>query len=113
MPALTVAGVTVPVAPTGFREEAPFEVGEVLTAVDGSLLDSRQSRKRRWKITTAPMQSATAATVRAALEGATPLTCAGDALGSTINCAARITGSTAVKAGGGICRVLEFELLQV
>lgn len=113
MPALTVGGVTVPVAPSGFREDAPLEVGETLTAIDGTLLDSRTAQKRRWRVTTRLLSVAEHASVRAALMAATPVSVAGDLMPGTTPCAIRITSSPASRVGGGLRRALEFEVLEV
>ena len=109
---LVVGAVTIPVAPNGWQEQEPFVVGDMVPAFDGTLRDSRQDTKRRWRFTTRPLSSAEYTSVRGALEGATPLSTSGDAIG-TVNVAARIIGTGAVQVSGGFRRTIEAELWEV
>lgn len=112
MAALIIGGVTVPVAPDGWREKEPLEVGEVVPAFDGTLRDSRRSILRRWQVSTRLLDSTEYTNVRAVLVAASPLAVSGDAIGSATDCVARITGGDTVKAGGAIQRSITFDLME-
>lgn len=112
MAALLIDSVTIPVAPGGWREVDPLEVGEVVPAFDGTLRDARRDTKRRWQVTTRPLSAAEYTAVRTALEAASPLSCDGDILGSATNCVARVRGGNLVQVAGGFRRSIEFELME-
>lgn len=113
MPFLTVGGVTVPVALDGFQEADVREIGDRVAAFDGTLRSTVRDRKQRWKIATRWLSSAEYTSVRGALEASAPVSCAGDALGTTVSCAIRITGASAVPVSGGFRRRIDFEMEEV
>lgn len=81
MPFLVVGGVTVLVeTKTSRRTEVP--IGEVRRAFSGAPRSSVRGYYRAWSIETVFITRAAADTLRAALEGAPPLTITGDLTGS-------------------------------
>ena len=85
MPYLVVAGVTVQVSITK-PQRADHEVGTVRRAFTGVPHSSVRARKGVWiGVETALISRTLADTLKAALEGAPPLSCSGDLTGA-INC---------------------------
>jgi hypothetical protein len=115
---LSVAGIVVNVSRTQPMSETIERIGSSSRAYSGNLRTTVRSEKRTWKLMTAPMIAATAATLRAAITLAAQVSCTGDMLGgSTVTCEAEVNdapyiGSNPVD-GLGYMRVLAITLREV
>jgi hypothetical protein len=68
MPALTLNGVTVPVA--SWQRLAPVTLGEALArGTSGRAISSSRKRKQKWQVKTTPLSQAEAAALRGMIEG--------------------------------------------
>jgi len=87
MPFLSIAGNTVEVLDESAVEDAPTIIGDFERAADGTMRSSVRGVKRSWSFTTMPITPAAHATLRAAiLAGSGIVSCAGDALGASVDC---------------------------
>jgi hypothetical protein len=114
---LTIATIPVLVAECSFKENPLEQNGSASRAYAGNLRSTIRWEKRSWQVTTLPMLTADANTLKAAIALGAVVACAGNALGSTINCIVTVGDQTeiAAHAGDGLnfMRVLTLNLRQV
>lgn len=91
---LTIAGITVEVQTSQAQALEPTRVGEQRRAFSGALRSTVRAEKRGWRFSTPPLTAADAATLQAAIATDAVVSCAGDALGGTVSCMVRVSGST-------------------
>ncbi len=114
MSILVVAGVTVTVRQDGGVAHRYEEVGgDRVRMDDNSLAVTVKTLKNVWTIVTSLYDSATAATLEAAVVGAPPLTCTGDLLGASFSCAGVLLEKERVPIGGSIYFRVHFELREI
>jgi hypothetical protein len=95
---LAIAGITVHVA-RGQASESIERIGSSSRAYAGNLRSRVRAEKRTWKVTTTPMLSADATTLRAAVALAAQVSCSGNALGGTVTCEVEVSDSPYVATG--------------
>lgn len=111
---LTIAGITVPVAPTGASESAPELVGSDSRSYAGAFRSTVRAEKRGWVFTTKPISRTLAESLRSACALGALVTCTGDALGGlSYTCRVtigqvgyvKVASGTPGGAGGFLCTV--------
>lgn len=113
MPALVVAGVTIPVAASGVTRDREDGVDRA-RAFDKTMRATQAgTAKRSWTFATPPVARATADTYEATLATVTAQTCSGDILGGTVTCLTEILpGWTPIKQSTGHLAVVHFALYE-
>ena len=111
---LTVAGTTVPVAPTGCTTKI-ITIGDVGTrAFDGTMRSTERTTKREWSITTTPMTPSAADAIVTALGTGAAITVNGDIVNNVAtSCFRVLVGRTAIATRGAHYDTLAFTLLEV
>lgn len=104
--------VTVYVVLGGRSSRDKKEVGDRERAFDGTMRETIRTRKRSWRVTTHPMIRSDANALETELESTPPLTCAGDFLGGTVSCHAKILNWASMMLAGSEHVVIEFELME-
>lgn len=110
MAILIVAGVTIPIAPTGASRQREDRVDRA-RAIDGTMHATQiGTAKRSWPFTTPPITRANADTYETTLGAVAAQTCSGDILGGSVSCFTEITDWQAVQIPSGHRVVLSFAL---
>lgn len=116
MPGLVIpSSVTVPVALDGASREVE-EVGDRGRAFNGTYRQTIRARKDNWRFKTAPVSTATAASIISSLNASTqPLACYGTLIGvsssTTANFHAQLESEEWTEASSGRRSVLTFRLM--
>lgn len=116
MPALVIAGITVPVLDGGASEQV-VRIGTQQRAYAGNLLTAIRAEKREWAIASTLVTQAEANTLRAAVALGAHVACSGDMLGGAVTCSVEVreipfTGA-ATTDGTGFLRTLSLTLREV
>lgn len=115
MPGLVIpSSLTVPVAPGGATREFE-EIGDRGRMFDGTMRQTVRAWKDTWRIQTAPMTTATAASIISSLQGTQPMACYGSIIGvsssTTANFYGQLVSEELTEASSGKRVTLEFRLL--
>lgn len=113
---LIIAGIVIPVSPTGGSEKEQDVVGSDSRTFLGPLRTTVIAEYRNWEFTTKPLLVATDEALRTACALGAQVVCSGDALGNgATNYTCRVTLGSAqhVKVRGGHRRIRTVSLRQV
>jgi hypothetical protein len=115
MPNVVVGGVNATVLRDGGVDHEYEEYGgDRVRMDDGTLRVTVKGRKSIWHLVTAAFLSAgDAATLEAAIVGAPPVTCSGDALGASFSCAGVLHKKERQSIRGTVKYRIHFTLLEI
>lgn len=116
MPGLVIpSSVTVPVAPGGASREFE-EIGDRARTYNGGMRQTIRAWKNNWRFRTAPMTTATAASIISSLQGTQPMACYGSLIGvsssTTANYVGQLVSEELSEASSALRVTLEFRLMQ-
>ena len=117
MPGLVIpSAVTVPVAIDGGHQEEFIEVGDRSRTLNGNMRQTVRAWKSEHRFRTAPISTATAASIIASLQGSQPMACYGTLIGVSSSTTENYNGQLISRAYTGastakLC-ILEFGLLE-
>lgn len=108
--------VTVPVAIEGGHEEEFEEVGDRTRTFNGNMRQTVRAWKSNHRFRTAPISTATAASIISSLQGTQPMACYGDLIGvsssTTANYMGQLVSRSYTPASSARMSVLEFRLVE-
>ena len=113
---LVVAGIVVPVSPSGGSEEEQDVIGSDSRAYAGNLRSTVNAEYRNWEFTTKPLSIADDEALRTACALGAHVVCSGTALGNgatNYTCRLTLGKATHVKVAGGHKRIRTLRLRQV
>lgn len=114
MASVIVGGVSASIIQDGGVRHSYEEYGgDRVRMEDGSLRQTVKGRKNVWQLVTALMTAADASTLEAAIVTAPPITCSGDVLGATFNCAAELTEKERVPIAAAVLYRVHFTLREI
>jgi hypothetical protein len=109
------SSVTVPVAIEGGHDEEYEEIGDRSRTFNGNMRQTVRAWKSNHRFVTAPVSSATAASIISSLQGSQPLACYGDLIGvsssTTANYNAQLISRKFMGASTARRSVIEFKLM--
>jgi hypothetical protein len=109
---VTVNSVDIPLARGGVDHSYEEVGGDRVRMADGTMRSNVTTTKQVWRLTTVPLSASDFSTVQGAVTGLNPVSCSGDALGSTVTCIPEALSATRVRMGGAIRYVVTFALHQ-
>ena len=117
MPGLVLpSSVTVPIAIEGGHEEEFEEIGDRSRTLNGNMRQTVRAWKSNHRFRTAPISTATAASIISSLQGSQPLACHGTLIGvsssTTANYNGQLISRAYTAASTAKFAVLEFRLME-